>query len=145
MHLSISNPPHRIGTVADLEETQYLPLSELPNCFASLGSHIIAEFTGCSNLNNYEMLESTLTQAAIAAQATILKITTHHFTPSGMTGLILLQESHMSVHTWPEYGYASIDIYTCGEMCIEKALLVFEEFFKPTKIRAITITRGFEK
>ena len=143
---SLTNLPNQIGNVVHLIEGKNQHYENQEDSFTRLGNHIIAEFTGCTDLNNSAMLESVLREAAVAAGATVLSVTVHTFEPFGMTGVSVLQESHISVHTWPEYGYASIDIYTCGEhIHIEKALEVLKKFFLPTKIQAVSIHRGFEK
>lgn len=66
-------------------------------------------------LNDEDFLKTALTLAAEAAGATLLQIATHKFDPQGLTGFALLAESHISIHTWPEYGFASVDCYSCGE------------------------------
>ena len=125
-----------------LQKNNHNPCSS----FLHLGDHVIAEFTGCINLNNIDALEKLLRSAAQACGATVLSVTTHQFEPFGMTGIAVLQESHISIHTWPEYGYASIDIYTCGtHIQIDKALEILEQFFKPKLTNIITLHRGFEK
>jgi len=136
--------PNPIGTVGCLSQEEHQKTE--PEDFMNLGNHIIAELTGCSNLNNTQELESVLRKAAAAAGATVLSVTVHQFEPFGMTGVAVLQESHISVHTWPEYGYASIDIYTCGEhVHLEEALKVLREFFLPKNVQVVSIGRGFEK
>lgn len=143
---SFTNAPNQIGNVINLVEEKNKNYKNHKNSFTHLGDHIIAECTGCLNLNNSAMLESVLREAAVAAGATVLSVTVHKFEPFGMTGVSVLQESHISVHTWPEYGYASIDIYTCGEhIHIEKALAVLKKFFLPKKVQVVSIHRGFEK
>lgn len=143
--ISFSEPPSQIGYVVDLiqAKNKQCELKEFP-C-TCLGRHIIAEFTGCTHLNDSEILEPVLREAAVAAGATVLSVTVHTFEPFGMTGVAVLQESHISVHTWPEYGYVSIDIYTCGErLRLDEALKVLKDFFLPKKVQAVSITRGFE-
>jgi spermidine synthase len=83
----------------------------------SLGRHIIAELYNCeiSRINDVNFVEKSMLQAADKAGATVINSTFHHFSPFGVSGVIVIQESHFSIHCWPEYGYASIDIYTCGE------------------------------
>jgi len=66
-------------------------------------------------LNDEDFLKTALTAAAEAAGATLLQIATHKFEPQGLTGFALLAESHISFHSWPEYGFASVDCYSCGE------------------------------
>jgi len=139
--ISFARVPNPIGNVIELLDKKALTQQE----FKHLGDHIIAEFTGCKNLNNTKQLEKFLRDAAEAAGATVLSVTVHQFEPFGMTGVAVLQESHISVHTWPEYGYASLDVYTCGEhVHIEDALTCMKTFFKPKKTRVVSLQRGFE-
>jgi len=83
----------------------------------SLGRHIIAELYECDSelINDVSLVERAMLDAADKAGATVINSTFHHFSPFGVSGVIVIQESHFSIHCWPEYGYASIDIYTCGE------------------------------
>lgn len=82
-----------------------------------VGKHCILELYGCdqSKLNDEAFIRSTITTAAQRAGATLLNLITHRFEPQGVTGLALLAESHISIHTWPESGYAAIDVFTCGD------------------------------
>lgn len=113
--------------------------------FKKQGEHILAEFYGCINLNDYENLASVLQSAAESANATVLAIKTHQFEPQGMTGVAVLQESHISIHTWPEYGYAAVDVFTCGShVNIEEALAVLQSFFQPKTVSKATVDRGFD-
>ncbi len=121
------------------------------NYFHKLGDHFVAEFMDChnkfDNLATIEELEVLLRQAAQAAGATVLSIESFAFPPMpwvGMTSLAVLQESHISVHIWPQYGYVAIDIFTCGaHIHIEKALEVLRQFFKPMRISFVKLDRGF--
>ncbi|MEB3266858.1 MAG: adenosylmethionine decarboxylase [Cyanobacteriota bacterium] len=81
------------------------------------GKHCILELYGCSGakLNDEPFLRATITAAAKRAGATLLNLITHRFDPQGVTGLALLAESHISIHTWPEFGYAAVDVFTCGD------------------------------
>ncbi|MCG8307918.1 MAG: polyamine aminopropyltransferase [Cytophagales bacterium] len=83
----------------------------------ALGRHIIAELYSCDIecLNDVTFVEKAMLEAADRAGATVINSTFHHFSPFGVSGVIVIQESHFSIHCWPEYGYASIDIYTCGD------------------------------
>ncbi|MBX9797279.1 adenosylmethionine decarboxylase [Sphingomonas sp.] len=79
------------------------------------GRHLLADLTGCSGLDDAALIEAALTEAAAAAGATLLDVRLHHFGPgAGVTGVALLAESHISIHSWPEHGYAAIDIFLCG-------------------------------
>ena len=82
-----------------------------------VGKHCILELYDCEpiRLNDEAFLRTTLTTAAKEAGATLLNLITHQFEPQGVTGLALLAESHISIHTWPETGYAAVDVFTCGD------------------------------
>lgn len=82
-----------------------------------IGKHCILEVSGCpfDILNDAKYINNVLEHAAQAAHSTLLNLRTHTFQPFGVTGLALLAESHISIHTWPENGYAAIDVFTCGE------------------------------
>lgn len=82
-----------------------------------LGTHLLIELTGCNYLNDESVIEYAMIQAAISSGATILSKHFHKFQPQGVSGAIIIAESHLTIHTWPEYGYASIDVYTCGDTC----------------------------
>ncbi|MFM7674998.1 MAG: adenosylmethionine decarboxylase [Synechococcus sp.] len=83
----------------------------------TVGKHCILELYDCdpARLNDEAFLRNTITTAAKRAGATLLNLITHHFEPQGVTGLALLAESHISIHTWPESGYAAVDVFTCGD------------------------------
>jgi len=82
-----------------------------------VGKHCILELYGCDQrkLDDEAFLRTTITTAAKRAGATLLNLITHRFEPQGVTGLALLAESHISIHTWPENGYAAVDVFTCGD------------------------------
>ena len=83
----------------------------------TVGKHCILELYDCCHekLNDEAFLRDAITDAAKRAGATLLHLVTHHFEPQGVTGLALLAESHISIHTWPESGYAAVDVFTCGD------------------------------
>lgn len=83
----------------------------------SLGRHILVEFFNCNPeiLNDVMEIESSMFNAATISGATVINSHFHHFSPYGVSGVVIIQESHLSIHTWPEYQYASADLYTCGE------------------------------
>ena len=82
-----------------------------------LGTHILAEFTecDCGILDNTELIKKYLTEAARISGATIVQSVFHRYNPHGVSGVIVIAESHISIHTWPEYGYAAVDFFTCGD------------------------------
>jgi len=83
---------------------------------AGVGRHCILELYNCDpqKLNDEAFVQSLIRQAATEAGATLLALISHQFQPQGVTGLALLAESHISIHTWPESGYAAVDVFTCG-------------------------------
>lgn len=83
----------------------------------SLGTHIVCELSGCdpATLTDVDAVRDMMTGAALAARATVMEVAFHRFDPQGVSGVVVLAESHISIHTWPELGYAAMDFYTCGE------------------------------
>ena len=82
----------------------------------TVGTHCVLELYGCAGhlLDDEQFVRRTLRQAAVEARSTLLGEVSHRFEPQGVTALALLAESHISIHTWPEHGYAAIDVFTCG-------------------------------
>jgi len=112
----------------------------------ALGRHILLDLYNCESesLNNVETLEKILEKSAREAKATILQKSFHKFNPHGISGFILIAESHLSIHVWPEYRYAAIDIYTCGNKALpEKAMEVLIAELKPKSFSVIKHDRGF--
>lgn len=83
----------------------------------TIGRHFIVEASRCNPdvLNDIDRIESILVEAARQANATVVTSTFHHFYPQGVSGVVVVSESHLAIHTWPEKGYAALDIYTCGD------------------------------
>ena len=83
----------------------------------TVGKHCILELydCDCARLDDEDFLRSAISNAALRAGATLLQLISHRFLPHGVTGLALLAESHISIHTWPESGYAAVDVFTCGD------------------------------
>ena len=110
-----------------------------------LGRHILVEFYNCDKdvLNNYDLIEEYMNEAAIKANATIVQSVFHLFNPWGVSGAVVIQESHLTIHTWPEYGYAAIDLFTCGEEVNPwVAFKYLEGKLKAKKKETIEIDRG---
>lgn len=82
----------------------------------NLGRHILVEFYDCDPqiMNDVVQIEQFMVLAAKEAQATVVNSTFHHFSPYGVSGVVVIEESHLAIHTWPEFGYAAVDIFTCG-------------------------------
>lgn len=82
-----------------------------------LGRHILVEYYNCDKniLKDHALIEKYMKEAAVAANATIVTSCFHKFNPWGVSGAVIIQESHLTIHTWPEYGYAAVDVFTCGD------------------------------
>jgi len=82
----------------------------------SLGRHFLIEYHGCNpdTLDNVDLVRDIMVFAAKESGATILNTYLHKFSPQGVSGVIVIAESHIAIHTWPEHGYAAVDIFTCG-------------------------------
>jgi len=114
----------------------------------SLGKHVIAEFYNCDvdAIKDVKRVEEAMVGAANATNATIVDVVFHSFNPYGVSGVIVIAESHLAIHTWPEYGFASVDIYTCGEEVQPwKAYEFLEEAFKAQNISVMEMKRGIMK
>ncbi|MES2445069.1 MAG: adenosylmethionine decarboxylase [Pseudomonadota bacterium] len=109
------------------------------------GRHLIADLEDGSNLADPVLVEACLVAATAAAGATLLEVRLHHFgAGQGVTGVALLAESHISIHTWPEHGYAAVDIFMCGKAHrLEAALDVIAEAFGARVSSCTVLPRGF--
>lgn len=109
------------------------------------GTHCLLELTGCpaTLLNDVAFIRQAITDAAAAAGSTLLSLTSHAFSPQGVTALGLLAESHISIHTWPEAGYAAADIFTCGTTCQPRAACdLLTERLRAKKVAVREFERG---
>lgn len=108
------------------------------------GKHVIADFKGCSfdRLDDIACLELVSKRAVMQAGMTLLNLYSCKFEPYGVSITATLSESHLTVHTWPEDGYAAVDVYTCGNGNPEKAVEVLEEYLQPTSKTVTVIPRG---
>jgi S-adenosylmethionine decarboxylase len=105
--------------------------------------HLIADLEGPKFIEDAKEVERILWEAAKAANNTPLQATVYKFPVQGITGVILLAESHIAIHTWPEHDYIAVDIFTCGRKTQpEKALEYFIKVFKPRRVKSQLIDRG---
>ncbi len=109
------------------------------------GVHIAMECGGCTQglLDDAELLKSTMIACAKEAGATVVDSLIHSYNPKGLSGVVVISESHVAVHTWPEIGYASFDIYTCGERDLaEEIAQRLETAFKPEAVTRKMLERS---
>lgn len=109
----------------------------------AVGTHLVLELWGCSNLNSLPTIEQALRDIVAAIDVTLLDLRIYPFSPVGVTGAAIVAESHIIIHTWPEYAYAAIDIFTCGEeRDFDGAIEALREHFAPERIQAMNMVRG---
>ncbi len=111
----------------------------------ALGKHLILELYGCppERLDNLDLVGRVLTEAVEDSGATMIKPFFHQFAPQGISGVVVIAESHFSVHTWPEYGYAAVDMFTCGDgLELEGAVETIRRGFKASSLQKMEIGRG---
>lgn len=107
------------------------------------GSHLIIDLYGASNLTDLPLIENTLRKCVDAAGATLLHVHLHRFEPSGgISGVAVLAESHISIHSWPEQHYAALDIFMCGKARPERCIEVLLEAFAPRRVAIEELLRG---
>jgi S-adenosylmethionine decarboxylase proenzyme len=111
----------------------------------ALGTHLLIEFYNCDRkaLDDEKFITKLFVDAARKAKATVVEQTFHKFNPHGVSGVVVISESHLAVHTWPEYGYAAVDVFTCGSeidpWIAEKAI---RDGLKAENSTAIEMKRG---
>ena len=109
----------------------------------SVGVHLIIELWNGKNLTSISKIKRILKDGAKACGATLIKIALHRFSSSGgVTGVAILKESHISIHTWPEYGYIALDIFLCRNLDPYRAIAAFRKGFKPKSIQVSEFKRG---
>jgi S-adenosylmethionine decarboxylase proenzyme len=111
----------------------------------SLGTHVVAEFYNCDveKIKDVMKVEEAMIEAAKITNATIVDVIFHSFNPYGVSGVVVIAESHLAIHTWPEYKFASVDIYTCGDIVKPwKAYEFLEKAFSAQNISVMEMKRG---
>ena len=108
-----------------------------------VGVHLLLDMWGGQHLNDPDRLGRAMKAAAMAAEATVLHLHLHHFSPfGGVSGVAVLAESHISVHTWPEHAFAAFDIFMCGEAEPARAAAALQEFLRPSRVELSEQRRG---
>ncbi|WP_404792713.1 adenosylmethionine decarboxylase [Acetomicrobium flavidum] len=111
----------------------------------ALGKHILMEAYDCEYdvLDDLRGIQSAMIEAAERTGATVVDVAFRKFEPYGVSGVVIISESHLAIHTWPEFGYAAIDLFTCGDKADPwKAFEYLSNYFKPKKITTMEIRRG---
>ena len=109
------------------------------------GTHLIVDLVGARRLDDLEFIEKTLVECVEIAGATLLHIHLHHFTPNGgVSGVAVLAESHISIHSWPENGFAAVDIFMCGATRPDRCIDVLRRAFSPRRMNVRELRRGEE-
>ena len=111
----------------------------------ALGRHLLVELHGChpDTLKKVDVVKDILVGAARACGATIVDVAFHEFNPFGVSGVVVIAESHLTIHTWPEYGYAAVDLFTCGEEADPwKCFSYMQEKLKSRNSTTMEVRRG---
>ena len=113
----------------------------------SLGSHLLIELFGCDGraLEREDHVGLAMRDAAVESEATVVAQSFHEFKPYGVSGAVIIQESHYTIHTWPEHGYAAVDLFYCGgTVQVHKAVEVLQDRFRPERIKFLVVRRGLQ-
>jgi len=112
----------------------------------AFGRHLIVEYRGCDTdiLNRMDTIERLMREAASEAGTTVVASVFHPFSPQGITGVVVIEESHLSIHTWPEHGYAAVDFYTCGDGDPETAHRILMSGLDADYAEVMQVDRGIE-
>ena len=106
------------------------------------GVHLIVDLHGARRLNDIDHIDSVLRRCAEAAGATLLHVHLHRFQPDGVSGVAVLAESHIAIHTWPEAGYAALDVFMCGKTAPERCVPILREAFAAKRVDVSELLRG---
>lgn len=113
----------------------------------SLGSHLLIELFDCDedSLKHESWVGRSMRTAAVESDATVVAESFHEFKPYGVSGAVIIQESHYTIHTWPEHQYAAVDLFYCGgTVHVHKAVDVLRERFKPQRMKFLVVRRGIQ-
>ncbi len=109
------------------------------------GTHLIIDLWDCEDVDDIDHVDATIRECVEEAGATLLHIHLHHFTPNnGVSGVAVLAESHISIHSWPECGYAALDVFMCGEAEPHRTIDVLKRNFRPSRVEVTEHLRGSE-
>jgi len=125
------NEPASVSAIVDDRKDHFV----VRNGVRCAGVHLIVDLYEAKHLDNIDLIDEALRKAVAAAGATLLHIHLHHFEPNGgVSGVAVLAESHISIHSWPEANYAALDVFMCGDAKPEACIPVLRAAFKPKRI-----------
>jgi S-adenosylmethionine decarboxylase len=142
--VSVSPSDIQISTVSsDASQEERTDYFVVRDGMTFAGTHLLIDLWGASRLDEPDFIDATLRESAVTAGATILHSHFHHFTPNGgVSGVIVLAESHISIHTWPERSFAAIDVFMCGACDPRLAIPVIAAAFGPDRVDVSEERRG---
>ena len=111
---------------------------------SALGRHLLVEFTGCdaAALTDLDRVTAAMLEAARASGATIVTHSFHRFSPHGVSGAVIIAESHLAIHTWPEHGFAAVDFFSCGGVDMDRGLALLRTAFGAAEETRLELERG---
>jgi len=132
----------RVAVVAPVSADERADHFAVRNGVRCAGVHLIVDLHGAKGLDDIDLIETALRRCVDAAGATLLHVHLHHFQPNGVSGVAVLAESHISIHTWPDAGYAALDVFMCGKAEPDKCIPVLRQIFNPKRVAVNEILRG---
>ena len=134
----------RVAVVAPVPAEERDDHFAVRNGVPCAGVHLIVDLHGAEGLNDIDLIDATLRRCVAAARATLLHIHLHHFHPNGVSGVAVLAESHISIHTWPDIGYAALDVFMCGKAEPDACIPILRSAFKAQRVAVNELLRGRE-
>ncbi|HET6644227.1 MAG TPA: adenosylmethionine decarboxylase [Fimbriimonadales bacterium] len=120
---------------------------KVPDQLPSLGSHLLVELYGCdsASLEQEGYVRGAMVEAARRSNASVVTDSFHEFKPYGVSGAVIIQESHFTIHTWPEHGYAAIDLFYCSNsVAVDEAVRILQEKFRASRTSYLLVRRGLQ-
>ena len=137
--------PQIVEYDGDCMDTEQRDFFIRKNGVSYAGTHLLIDLNDATNLDDIDHIEVALKNAALAGGATILNVDLHHFEPNGgVSGVVVLAESHITIHTWPENGFAALDVFMCGECDPYKSIPVLKRAFEPGGVQVTESRRGLQ-
>jgi S-adenosylmethionine decarboxylase len=140
--LAASAAREKIPAIAPVPTEEAADHFSVRNGIKCAGAHLIIDLYDAQRLDEIAHVEETLKRCIEASGATLLHIHLHRFQPSGVSGVAVLAESHISIHTWPEAGYAALDVFMCGNANPDACVPILREAFKAKRIAVSELLRG---